>query len=162
MCYIFNKDRFVPKLAEEDLHVFKVGTCYSGNFMSPVTKTPYSFGEEKRVPEFWKNVDTTPFDEIITQRGLYSIGSEETAKEYLRDSIRRALRFSSFRMRIFIATIPKGSYYIKTENDYIISDCLIVHNKILDWYPELGKEFLEEFKDKLAPYVPENILSGTK
>lgn len=104
---------------------------------------------------------TSPFEgEYITQRSLYSIETEDKAKEYLDNAIRFVGHSLTFRARIFRGYIPKGSYYLKTDDGCYISDCLVIINKTLDYYPKLSKKFWELNGEKVESYVPENIIPG--
>lgn len=158
MCYIFKEDEITPIQAEEDIPVLKIGCLQCGNFISINRGAHYQFKREQRVEKFWEHLRTSPFEkEYLTGPGLYSIGTEDRAKEYLDDIIRFARRASTFGARIFKAYIPKGSYYLKTDDGCYISDGLVVINKTLDYYPKLCKEFLELNGDKVKSYVPEDI-----
>ena len=156
MCYYIKKNQ-LPILAKENIEVFKLGTSFKDLFLSAFRKTYYIFEKEEYVPEFWKDFSLNAFDEIVTEKGLYSVGNEEEAKNYLYKCLRTTTSFRTFEIRIFKATIPKGSYYIRTEKDYIISDRLIIHNEILDWFPKLGTNFVETYKSTLESIIP-NIL----
>ncbi len=161
MCYIFKENEITPILAEEDIPVLKIGHLQDGNFISINRGARYQFKQEYRIEEFWKHLRISPFEgEYMTGVGLYSIETESKAKEYLDDIIRFARHPHTFRARIFRAYIPKGSHYLKTDDGCYISDGLVVINKTLDYYPKLCKEFLELNREKVRPYVPENILKG--
>lgn len=158
MCYIFKENEITPIQAEEDIKVFKVGFLRDGNFRSFNKGARYQFKQVTKVENFWNALRISPFNEYITSAGLYSIGSEARAKEYLEDGLRFAWTASVFGARIFIGYIPKGSYYLKTDDDMYISDSLVVLNKVLDYYPKLSEKFLELHGEKIRPYVPENII----
>ena len=162
MCYILREDEITPIQAEEDIPVLKVGCLQSGNFTSLHRGTHYQFKIEKRAEKFWEQLRVSPFEkEYMTGPGLYSIETEDRAKKYLDDVIRFARSPLTFKARIFRGYIPKGSHYIKTDDGCYISDCLVVINKTLDYYPKLCKKFLELNGEKVKPYVPENIISGS-
>lgn len=163
MCYIFNEDEITPIQAEEDIPVLKVGHLQDGNFKSIIKGARYQFKKEYRSEKFWEHLRISPFEkEYMTQQGLYSIESEDRAKAYLDDVIRFARHVFTFRARIFRAYIPKGSYYLKTDDGCYISDGLVVINKTLDYYPKLSKKFWELHGEKVEPYVPENIIPGSE
>lgn len=162
MCYIFKENEITPIQAEEDISVFKVGYLRSGNFVSINKGSHYQFKIVKTVENFWEKMRVGPLEgERITRDGLYSIALEEKAKEYLDDVIRYASFPEGFQVRIFKAYIPKGSKYLKTKDGFCISDNLVVINKTLDYFPKLDKDFLESFGERIKPYVPENIISGS-
>ncbi len=163
MCYIFNENEITPIQAEEDIPVLKVGHLKCGNFISINRGICYQFKIEKKVEKFWEQLRVGPLDkEYMTGPGLYSIGNEDKAKEYL-DNIIRYARFPHiFSARIFRGYIPKGSYYLKTDDGCYISDCLVVINKTLNYYPKLSKKFWELSGEKVKPYVPENSIPGSE
>lgn len=159
MCYILKENEITPIRAEEDIPVLKIGYLQDGNFVSINKGSHYQFKIEKRVEKFWEQLRVSPFEkEYITGPGLYSIETEDRAKAYLIDTIRYARYSPTFRARIFRGYIPKGSYYLKTDDGCYISDCLVVINKTLDYYPKLSEKFLELNGEKIKPYVPENII----
>lgn len=158
MCYILKETEITPIQAEEDIKVFKIGFLRNGNFISLNKGAHYQFKRVHRVENFWENLRISPFNEYITRDGLYSIKSEAKAKEYLEEALRFAGIASTFGARIFIGYIPKGSYYLKTDDEMYISDSLVVLNKVFDYYPKLSEKFWELYGEKIRPYVPENII----
>lgn len=159
MCYILKETEITPIQAEEDIPVLKIGRLWCGNFISINRHTYYQFKVEKRAEKFWEQLQVSPFEkEYLTGPGLYSIGTKDMAKAYLDNVIRSAKHPYNFGARIFRGYIPKGSYYLKTNSGYYISDCLVVINKTLDYYPKLSGKFWELNGKKIKPYVPENII----
>lgn len=163
MCYIFKEDEITPIQAKEDIPVFKVGDLLEGIFMSINRGARYEFGKEYRVEKFWEHLETSTLEgEYKTKIGLYSLETEDRAKEYLDNIIRFARYYTIFRARIFKAYIPKGSYYLKTDDNCYISDALVVLNEPLDYFPKLSKKFMKFYGDKVKPYIPENIISESE
>lgn len=159
MCYFFQENEITPIKAEEDIKVFKIGYLFCGNFMSVNRNALYRFKQVKTEEMFWEKLRVSPFEgEYRTKDGLYSIATEERAKEYLKNIFRYACSSKVFQARIYIGYIPKGSYYLKTDDDMYISDNLVVLNKVFDYYPKLSKKFWELYGKIIKAYVPEDII----
>lgn len=159
MCYIFQENEITPIKAEEDIRVFKIGHLSCGGFISINRGALYQFKQVRTAERFWERLIVSPFEgEYMTGPGLYSIATEEKAKEYLNDILRFARSSRVFKARIYIGYIPKGSYYLKTDDDMYISDNLVVLNKVFDYYPKLSEKFWELHGEMIRAYVPENII----
>lgn len=123
----------------------------------------YQFKQVQTVERFWEQLMVSTFEgEYETGPGLYSIATEERAKKYLKNILRFARSSRMFKARLYIGYIPKGSYYLKTDDDLYISDNLVILNKVFDYYPKFSEEFWELYGEMIRVYVPENIIPRAK
>lgn len=127
MCLITRQKE--PLIAEEDITVYKILTGRRAAIY-------YYFKYEKDllyVTVMQKALDIMPADSYVmatyhTSKDIISIGEGFHACT----TIGRAEMLRGVGEYIFKATIPKGSLYYKDETDLIVSDKIIIHDKITE------------------------------
>lgn len=165
MCILLREDQIVPKIAEQDIEVYKVGYVYENpRFRSFPVGEVYIMNQVRLEPEFLKDITTAGiFSNIYRSgKGMYTIGNLQRAKHYLIVSGYKCIDISTAcLLRIHKAIIPKGAKYVVDDYAFYISDSLIVTDEMVDYLSEIKPGIIESLPEHIRKYVPENNNKGS-
>ncbi|MDE5888574.1 MAG: hypothetical protein K2H20_00995, partial [Bacilli bacterium] len=154
-------DQIVPKIAEQDINVYKVGFIKNDEFRSYPQIAHYELNKIKLEYNFESYITTAGILEDVykTGKGLYSIGDLQIAKFYLNQLIYSSDYIeTAILLRLYKAIIPKGAKYVVNEYNFYVSDSLIITDEVIDYIPKIKPYIIDFFKK----YVPENNNEGSE